>query len=421
VWKWHPGKSDTRVAAPAPTAPAKPGKPVPSVAVLPFANMSGDAEQEYFSDGISEDIITDLSKVGGLVVIARNSSFAYKGKNVDIRTIGRDLGVGAVLEGSIRKAGNRVRITAQLIDANTGGHLWAERYDRDLTDIFTVQDEVTGQIVTALKVTLTPTEKSLIATGGTTNAEAHDCVLRARQLLSRAFTREVVENAMVLLKRAIELDPEYAQACAALAMAHMFDFQNRWTTTAENALESARQNVETAIAKDPQDSYGHYVAGVVVGYLGQRERAVAEFDTALKLSPNDAVLINAKGVTEIFGGNPEAAIPLIERAIRLDPVGSQQYIHFLGMANLVLGKFETAAALFRERILLVPETDLSRALYAATLGHLDRVDEARAMWIELMQVNPKYSFAGHMSRLLFSRERDKTTIAEGLAKAGLPG
>jgi len=420
VWKWHPAKSDDRAAATAaPSTAPKPGKPVPSVAVLPFANMSGDAEQEYFSDGISEDIITDLSKVGGLVVIARNSSFAYKGKNVDLRVVGRELGVGAVLEGSIRKAGNRVRITAQLIDANTGGHLWAERYDRDLTDIFAVQDEVTGQIVNALKVTLTPGEKSAIATGGTENAEAHDCVLRARRLLSRA-SREIVENAIVLLKRAIELDPDYGQAYSAMAMAHMYDFQNLWIETPEKALELAKRNVDIAIEKDASDSYGHFVSGIVLGYLGERPRAIAAFNKAVELSPNDAPSINAQGVSQIFEGRPEQAIPLIERAIRLDPAASQQSIHFLGMANMLLGKMEVAAALFRERILLVPETDLSRALYAATLGHLGRLDEARQVWREMMQINPKYSFRQHMSRLLFAREQDAALIAEGLAKAGLP-
>jgi adenylate cyclase len=421
IWKWHPGTgAEPGVGESAPAkATEKPAQPKPSVAVLPFANMSGDAEQEYFSDGISEDIITDLSKIGGLVVIARNSSFAYKGKNVDIRTVGRELGVKAVLEGSIRRAGNRVRITAQLIDAATGGHLWADRYDRDLTDIFAVQDEVTGQIVSALKVTLTPREKTAIEAVGTENSEALDCVLRARRLLPRA-SKDAVGDVMSLLSRAVELDPNYARAYSTMAMAHIFDFQNSWGETAKDTIEIARQNVEIALAKDPNDAYGHYVHGIVLGYLGQRPRAILEFDKAAELSPNDAAATNAQGVSQLFEGYPDKALPLIEQAIRLDPAGSQQYIHFLGMANMLLGKMETAAALFRERILLVPETDLSRALYASTLGHLGRLDEARAVWRELMQINPKYSFMQHMSRLLFVREQDSALIADGLAKAGLP-
>ena len=182
IWKWHPRTASGAPPEPAPAAvPVKPDKP--SIAVLPFTNMSGDQEQEYFSDGITEDIITDLSKVAGLLVIARNSTFAYKGRNVDIRTIGRELGVRAVLEGSIRRAGNRVRITAQLIDTADGGHLWAERYDRDLDDIFAVQDEVTLEIVGALKVTLSPAEKARVVDIGTGSVAAHDAFLHGREII----------------------------------------------------------------------------------------------------------------------------------------------------------------------------------------------------------------------------------------------
>src|SRR5665213_3669994 len=186
VWKWHPGSDPVAAQlAPAAATAGKARPEPPSIAVLPFNNMSGDPEQEYFSDGITEDIITDLSKVGGLIVIARNSSFTYKGRSVDIRNVGRELGVRSVLEGSIRRAGNRVRITAQLINAETGGHVWADRYDRDLTDIFEVQDEVTRQIVDALKVALTPTEKARMSDdGGTANVEAHDCFLKGREIMS---------------------------------------------------------------------------------------------------------------------------------------------------------------------------------------------------------------------------------------------
>ena len=178
VWKWHPGKTDV-AANRSNGANPKPSVETPSIAVLPFTNMSGDPEQEYFSDGISEDVITDLSKIAGLMVISRNSSFTYKGRSVDIRAVGRDLGVSSVLEGSIRRAGNRVRITAQLIDAINGAHLWGDRYDRDLTDIFAVQDDVTRRIVDALKVTLSPAEKERLADSGTPNIDAYDCIFAA--------------------------------------------------------------------------------------------------------------------------------------------------------------------------------------------------------------------------------------------------
>ncbi len=426
IWKWHPSIAGsarpTASSVPPPSAAPTTKTESPSIAVLPFANMSGDAEQEYFSDGITEDLITDLSKIGGLVVIARNSTFAYKGRNVDIRTVGRDLGVRTVLEGSIRRAGNRVRITGQLIDAGTGSHLWAERYDRDLNDIFAVQDEVTREIVSALKLTLTPGEQVRIAapTNTTASAAAHDKVLRAREILGRMTTRDAFDRASTLLRAAVELDPNYAEAHAALAMTYSFDFQNRWTDTFEESLRLAKQHLDIALAKDTNDPYGHYVAGVVLGLLGERTRAVAEFDRAVELAPNLAIAVSARGVADIFQGFPEQAIPKIERAIRLDPGGSQSYLHFLGLANFLLGNYETAAALFRERILLVPETDISRSMYAATLGHLGRLDEARTEWTELMKVNPRYSLDRHLERLLFTRQRDSQAIRDGLAKAGLP-
>ena len=199
VWKWHPGKMDT-TAQPSSAANPEPNVETPSIAVLPFTNMSGDPEQEYFSDGISEDVITDLSKIAGLLVISRNSSFTYKGRSVDVRAVGRDLGVRSVLEGSIRRAGNRVRITAQLIDAATGGHLWGDRYDRDLTDIFAVQDDVTRRIVDALKVTLSPAQKARLADSGTPNIDAYDYYLRGRELLrGTTKNRETFEQSTKVL------------------------------------------------------------------------------------------------------------------------------------------------------------------------------------------------------------------------------
>src|SRR6516162_114537 len=217
-------------------APEKSAPPRLSIAVLPFANMSGDPEQEYFADGISEDIITALSKLPQLFVIARNSSFTFKGRHVLVTEVARSLGVGHVLEGSVRKSGSRVRITAQLIDASTGGHVWAERFDRDLTDIFAVQDDVTVKIVSALSLNLNASDFRRIAATRTDNIEAYDCYLRGRALWQRG-TKELNAQARELAERAVELDPKFASAHVLLAYVHEFDYNNGWSASPEKSLE----------------------------------------------------------------------------------------------------------------------------------------------------------------------------------------
>ena len=241
-----------------------------SIAVLPFTNMSGDPEQEYFSDGISDDIITDLSKIAGLTVIARNSSFTYKGRSVDIRTVGRELGVQSVLEGSIRRAGKRVRIAAQLIDTTNGGHLWADRYDRDLTDIFEVQDDVTHRIVDALKITLSPAEKERLAdteTSKTSNVVAYDCVLRGREfMLGKEKNLETFGQAIKYFKQALEHDPNYSVAYVCLGFAYMFDYQNRWTENPDGSLQIAKEYARQAIEKDPNEPLARCVSALAASY-----------------------------------------------------------------------------------------------------------------------------------------------------------
>ena len=420
IWKWSPGNAEalTREAG-----AKKPALSVdrPSIAVLPFDNMSGDPEQEYFSDGMTEDIITDLSKIAGLLVIARNSSLAYKGKEADIRQVARELDVRFVLEGSIRRAANRVRITAQLIDAGTGGHLWAERYDRDLTDIFAVQDDVTRQIVDALKVTLSPAEKARLDDVGTTNVEAHDCFIRGRDFLyGGTKDRETFDRAKQSLERAIELDSGYAEAYAGLGWAYVFDFLNRWSDDPDRSLQVARHFSDRAIEEDPNEPLAHIVASIVAASERDLERAESEVAITLSLNPNFALAYNALGANCIYSGQPLAAIPHIEQAMRLDPAFGQGYLHFLGTAYLLAGKYETASVLLKQRVLLVPKTDITRAFLASALGHLQEVQEARRVWRELKEINPKYSFDEHVGRLPFKNQADVERIREGLTKAGLP-
>jgi len=418
IWKWHPGITPA-TAQRSIAANPEPNVATASIAILPFTNMSGDPEQEYFSDGISEDIITDLSKIAGLTVIARNSSFTYKGRSVDVRTIGRDLGVRSVLEGSIRRAGKRVRITAQLTDAATGGHLWADRYDRELTDIFEVQDDVTRRIVDALKVTLSPAEKAGLADSETSNIDAYDCVLRGRELLlGKTKNRETFEQSTKLFMRALELDPNYSQAYASLGFAYIFDYQNRWSDDPDSSLRLAKHNSEQAVEKDPNEPRARCVAALVAIFEKDLDQAKSAIDVALSLNPNFALAYNILGNIHNLSGQPLKAIPVIERAMRLDPASNPQQLHFLGMAYLLARKYETAAALLRQRILVVPETDFSRAVLASALGHLGEVDEAGRIWRELKEINPKYSFREHFGRQPF-RQEDAQRVTEGLAKAGL--
>ena len=414
-------------AAPAQPAPAAPPQPDdrPSIAVLPFTNMSGDPEQEYFSDGISDDIITDLSKIGGLTVIARNSSFTYKGRAVDVRTVGRELAVRSVLEGSIRRAGQRVRITAQLIDTASGGHVWAERYDRDLTDIFAVQDDVTHRIVEALKVTLSPAENARLADSGTSNIEAYDCYLRGRELLGapvgigKTKNREALEQSTKFFMRALELDPSYSLAYAGLSMAYNLDYQNRWSDDPDSSLPLSKRYAELAVEKNPKEPFARLCMSWAAIFKKDLDRAKSEAETALSCNPNYASAYAVLGTIHTYLGRPLEAVAMIERATRLDPAASKHYLHFLGTAYLLAGKYETAAVVLRRRVFLVPGTDFSRALLASALGHLGDVDDARRVWHELKEINPKYSFREHFSRRPFRKE-DVETLAEGLTKAGLP-
>jgi len=299
--------------APAPAVPQK-----PSIAVLPFTNMSGDAEQEYFSDGMTEDLITDLSKVSALFVIARNSSFAYKGRAVKVQEIGRDLGVRFVLEGSIRKSGNRVRIAAQLIDAESGGHLWAERFDRDLTDIFATQDEVVEKIVRALAVTLTHGEEKRLRRRGTENVAAYEAVLRARELLGGA-TRETVAQARAMYRRAIELDPTYAVPHAGLAATGVSNYVSDWADDPDAELDQAERWARRALELDDSEPFAHMALGHVMLWRRDHDGALAEFRSMIALDPNFAQGYAATGLALMYAGRAAEALLPCARAMRVVP------------------------------------------------------------------------------------------------------
>jgi adenylate cyclase len=391
----------------------------PSIAVLPFQNMSGDPEQEYFSDGMTEDLITDLSKVSGLFVIARNSSFAYKGRSVKVQEIGRDLGVRFVLEGSVRKAGNRVRITAQLIDAGSGGHLWAERFDRDLTDIFSTQDEVVEKIVGMLAVTLTRGEEQRLRRHGTGNVEAYESWLRARELLTRG-TRESVAQSRAMYRRAIEIDLNFARPHAGLALAAISEYVSGWAPDPAQALDGAERWARRAVELNDQEPVSHMALGAVLLWRRDHEGALAESRRMMALDPNFAQGYTATGLALMYAGRAAEALEPIAMAMRLDPLYPSMVLHFLAQANFSLGKYEIAAQQLVDRIARTPGTDASRMLLASCYGHLGRTEDARAAWVELLKVNPDFSLMQRARVLPYKDARDFQRIAEGLAKAGLP-
>jgi adenylate cyclase len=408
---------DGAMAAPPAGSPAVPHKP--SIAVLPFANMSGDAEQEYFSDGMTEDLITDLSKISALFVIARNSSFAYKGRSVKVQEIGRDLGVRFVLEGSIRKAGNRVRITAQLIDAGHGGHLWAERFDRDLTDIFATQDEVVEKIVRALAVTLTQGEERRLRRRGTSNVEAYETWLRARESLSRS-TREGVAQARAMHLRAIELDPNFAAPHAGLSLAGIADYVSDWAADPAQALDEAERWARRALELDDQEPVSHMALGNVLLWRRNHAGALAECRRMIELDPNFAQGHAATGLALMYAGRAAEALEPFAIAKRLDPHHPSIVLHFVAQTHFSLGNYEAAVERLLERIARTPGTDSSRMMLASCYGHLGRADDARAAWAELLRVNPDFSLTQRERVLPYKNAADFQRIVEGLAKAGLP-
>lgn len=389
-----------------------------SIAVLPFANMSGDVEQEYFADGISEDIITALSKLPQLFVIARNSSFTFKDKNVHVQEVGRNLGVRYVLEGSVRRAGNRVRITAQLIDAASGGHLWAERFDRDLTDIFAVQDDVTQQIVDALAINLTEGDRQRLAPEHAGNIEAYDYFLRGRELWHR-LTKETNIAARDLLQRAIELDPNFASAHAFLALTHVLDYLNGWSPSPPNSREQAEELARRAVALDDRDPRAHWALSIVELYSRRHDVAISEAQRAIILNPNFAEGHVSLGEALYYSARADEALKYFDRAKVLNPYFPDVLLHFQALASFGLGRYEQAVGLLKERLTCNPVTDVSRALLASSYGHLGRFGEARAAWEEVLRVNPDYSLAYRRKVLPYKNPEDFELVVDGLRKAGL--
>jgi adenylate cyclase len=391
----------------------------PSIAVLPFDNMSGDPEQEYFSDGLTEDLITDLSKLSGVLVIARNSVFTYKGRAVKVQDVGRELGVRSVLEGSVRRAGNRVRITAQLIDAETGGHLWSERYDRDIDDIFAVQDEVTGSIVAALSVELSGDEQGLLSRRETEDLVAYDHVLRGIEAMKR-FTKAAYREARGDFERAIELDPAYALAYAHLGVLHHLTWVLAYTDDPE-AVEHAAECAARALALDDSLAEGHMLAGLIHMDRNQHEEAIAELERAAELSPNDAGTWYTLASVSNMAGYPERAIGLVERAMRLNPHYSVEYPWELGHSYYLIGDLQKAIVAMTRALALNPEFHPAHFFLVAAYSELG-LDEAAHEHLEaLLETWEQASIDDARKRLHYADPAVTERLFTALRKAGLEG
>jgi adenylate cyclase len=404
--------------APAPAQATIPLPDKPSIVVLPFSNMSNDPEQEYFSDGMTEDLITDLSKVSGLFVIARNSAFTYKGKAVKARTVGRDLGVRYVLEGSVRKAMNRVRITAQLIDATTEGHLWAERFDRDLDDIFSVQDEVTEKIVSSLAVKLTENERSLLIAKGqhTKNMDAYDIYLRALEFFYR-FTEKTNRQAREMFEKAIRLDPDYAQPQAMLAGTYLMEWKFGWSLDPKSVEEAERWS-SASLELDPTVPETHEVLAEVYLWKGEHQEAISEFQKAVSISPNDANFIAGLGAALTWSGEYEEGLSLVKKAIRLNPLHPAYYPWYLGHAYYLLGRHEEAVEMFERAFGLNPDWWPSHVFSAICFVEMGRIGDARASVEKVFEAQPTFSVEHWEANMPYRKQGDLDRWAKGLRKAG---
>jgi adenylate cyclase len=399
-----------------PASLALPDKP--SIAVLAFENMSGDAEQEYFSDGIAEDIITDLSKLSELHVIARNSSFVYKRKSVSVSVVARDLGVRYLLEGSVRKAGNRVRVTAQLIDSLTGGHVWANRFDRELTDIFDIQDELTREIVNALKLNLTTGERERLVHKRAANVEAYELLLRSREQ-TMLLTRSGNMAARTLADAAIAIDPNYAAAYALIAFTHLNDYANGYGSDPERSLRAGRELAERAASMDDEDPACHMALGTAYSWSRDLDRAEAQARRGLALSPSYVELMLLLATVQIYAGDPADALTTLDALMRLDPHYPDIALQFVADARFSLGEYEVAVGAIEQRLKRNPESETAFALLASCYGWLGRSEDAHTAWVEALRINPDFSVERRRRVQPFRNPEDFERRVEGLLRAGL--
>jgi adenylate cyclase len=388
----------------------------PSIAVLPFVNMSDDPKQEYFSDGISNDIMTDLSRFKELLVIASNTVFTYKGKPVSVKEIGQELGVRYVVEGSVQKRKDEVRINAQLIFATTGQNLWAERYDRDLKDLFEVQEEIVKAIVRTLAVKIDEAERKRAKQKNTESLEAYDYQLRGREFL-RLRTRSGRTEARRMFEKALELDPNYSSAYVGLAQSYLRDFSFGWAEFPDKALQQAQDFAEKALSIDASNEEGYVVLGNVYSRRGQYDIAMDQLNRALELNPNDALSLDQLGRILLFSGRTDDAIRFLESDVRLDPFFALQMPFHLGLAYYLKGRYEDAVKVLEQGVSRRPDITDSHVALAATYAQMGRIEDASREVALIPRLDPFFDLGSYGTA--FKNPADRNAILKGLRKAGL--
>jgi len=380
--------------------------------------MSDDPKQEYFSDGITEEIITTLSKVPQLFVIARNSTFTYKGKSVNIQQVGKELGVRYVLEGSVRKAGDRVRITAQIVDATTGGHLWSERYDRELKDIFALRDEITMKSLTAVRVKLTDGEQARLYGKGAKNLDSFMKVLEGMPYFYR-FNRENNVQARQMFEEAIALEPENAAAFTMLGWTYLMEVWFGLSESPSKAMERVVELAQKALSLDDTIDSPHSLLAHVYLMKRQFEMAIAHAERAVTLNPNGADAQAHLGIILNYAGRRKGAIASLEKAIRLNPIPPNWYEFGLGEAYCLAGQHEKALAAYEQVLHRYPDDIRALIGLAATYSLLGREEEARAQATQILKMEPKFNLKSFVKTLPFKNKADAELLLDSLYKAGL--
>jgi adenylate cyclase len=391
----------------------------PSIAVLPFDNMSGDPGQEYLSDGLTEQIINGLCKVSNLFVIARNSSFAYKGKSVNVQQVGKELGVRYVLEGSVQRAGDRVRITAQLIDLTTGYHIWSENFDRDLSDIFALQDEITLKIIEMMQIKLTFGEQARLWAGMTANIQAFDMLMRG---LDAFYLTNEKDNkqAQEFFKQAINIDKSYAMAYAWLGLTHTSEIFYGWSKSPAKSFEQAERCAEKALALNDSYDHAHLLLAWNSMVKRQHDEAIKAAERAIELNPNGADIYASLAFIHCFADNTELAVELAKRALRLNPIPPHFYYTVLGIAYRIEGRYTEAIGLVDKCLIENPDNLQALLLLAACYSYLNRIEEAKKASKEILRINPNFLTVNYVTTLPYKNQNVANRYLDALRKAGLP-